>query len=216
MKDRIMIDASIILHQDSLFDLTRILRDYYEDKIVISKKLIEMLKSVFIDNDQSNINMLNQLAIQFEIKENISNPELIKNFLIQNSDNIKLYESSEINNEDLYGNLLKLTESRDITQILYEEWEFLTTNSWLIAKFRAAFDKIVEAGGVAVQVSQKAFDKAVRKTLKKPEGDISPNDKILATGKWIAVGGSAIADLLIPVAGAIVTVASGIFLLCDP
>jgi len=74
----------------------------------------------------------------------------------------------------------------------------------------------LEAGGTALYASKQAFEMAARNTIKKPEGELSPNDKLKATAKWVAVCGSVLADFLIPIPGAILNAASGLFLLCDP
>lgn len=135
---------------------------------------------------------------------------------VKYSEHIVRYSKTNSYKHQVYQNLLYQTGNEWIPQILFEEWEFLITNSWLISKVRFAYDKIVESSGTAISISKHTFEVVVRRTLKKAEGDLSPNDKLKATAKWIAVGGSALADFVLPVPGAILNTASGIFLLCDP
>lgn len=45
-------------------------------------------------------------------------------------------------------------EDEWVTQVMVEEWEFLMTHSWLFAKTRAIYDRIVNAGGKAFYVTK--------------------------------------------------------------
>lgn len=101
--------------------------------------------------------------------------------------------------------------------ILFEEWSFLITNSWLFSKTREAFDKMVEAGGSAIHLSRERFDSVVRKTLKKdPSEPMTGSDRTRAAAKWVAVGGPAILSLVEPISAATSSAAAGYFLMYDP
>jgi hypothetical protein len=76
---------------------------------------------------------------------------------------------------------------------------------------------MVEAGGKAIQVSQRFFDLLVRHALKKkPDEPLTPSNRVRAAAKWIAVGGPAILGVIEPISGAVASATSGYFLLFDP
>lgn len=218
MKDRIMLDASMILHRDSLNQLLGLAKADALDSVIVSGAFIRMLES-FVDERPYNIrrSSLYNLSEFFQIPINLISRTSIREFLsiLQNS-GISIYERKGSFDNEIFKNLYEQTNDELLAEILFEEWEFLTTNSWITAKTRAAFDAIVEAGSVAICLSQKAFEVAVRKTIKKPTGNLSPNDKVKAAAKWIAVGGSVVADFVSPIPGVILNLSSGLFLLCDP
>lgn len=208
-----MIDASMILHQESLYQMIELAKANALGQIVISDTFVKIIEDPNASND-----LFSRLSKFFEIDEELIDKEAIKKFLFSDeySVNIERYYQENSHNDKFYKKLSEAAENELIGQILFEEWDFLATHSWLLAKVRAAFDKIVEAGGTAIYVSKLAFEVAVRKSIKKPEGQLSPNDKLRATAKWVAVGGSVLIDSIVPTGGAIFKMASGIFLLCDP
>jgi hypothetical protein len=124
-------------------------------------------------------------------------------------------------------------------EVMFEEWEYLMNHSWLFSKTRAIYDHVVDAGSNALYVTKKKLEQAVRatkeaaedasdaivkgsdalvgKTIKKSTYDkISPNDRVRALAKWVAVGGSAATSLMVPIAGVAVGTVTGLFLLYDP
>lgn len=218
MADRTMIDASMVLHRDSLNQLIGLSKAGALGQIVISDAFVRMIEDSYEDDRNFRNALFSILSRHFEVEEYLIDKEGIREFLFSErySENIVRYRKTNSYKHQVYQNLINQTGNEWITQILFEEWEFLTTNSWLIAKLRTAFDKIVEAGGTAIYISKQAFEIAVRKSIKKPEGELSPNDKLKATAKWVAVGGSVLSDFVAPVSGAILNAASGMFLLCDP
>jgi len=118
---------------------------------------------------------------------------------------------------NMYAEFSIPQESEWITQIVFEEWGFLTTQSWLLAKVRKPFDHMIEAGATAIEISKKTMEKAIRTTVKKdPTLDLSFKDKAVAVAKWVAVGGSSASSLIEPVTGAVISFAAGMFLLYDP
>ncbi|MGB2525768.1 MULTISPECIES: hypothetical protein [Flagellimonas] len=218
MEDRVMVDVSMLLHRDSLNQMIGLAQAGALGQIVVSDTFVRMFGEAFNNNSEFGEIALSSLSFHFEIDENLIDINGIRTFLFSKeySENIVRYSSENFNENEIFTNLLNQTEDDWIAEILFEEWEFLTTNSWLVCKFRAALDKIVEAGGTAIHVSKRAFETFVRKTIKKPQGDLSPNDNIRAFGKWIAVGGSVLAGFTMPVTSAILTGASGVFLIYDP
>jgi hypothetical protein len=104
-----------------------------------------------------------------------------------------------------------------LPQVILEEWVFLQEESWISARIRAAFDKMIEAGGTCVELGQNAFDKVVRKTLKRDnDEELDRYDRMRAIGKWLAAGGVPALSLANPLAGALAGVGAGLFLLVDP
>jgi hypothetical protein len=111
-------------------------------------------------------------------------------------------------------------ENPRIREIILEEWEFMNTHSLIFSRIRKAMDAMVNAGAAALTVSKKAAEKLIRKTLKLPDdASISTNETLRAACKWVALGGPSIWQIIEPVSGAalvVATGAAGVFLQYDP
>jgi hypothetical protein len=114
---------------------------------------------------------------------------------------------------EFYGALGEVTESSIVRDLLFEEWFFLTHESWVISRIKSPFVAMVDAGELGVEV----LNKLVRRTLKQPASDtVRTVDRLRALGKWAAVGGPPALILLNPIVGAVATGVAGGFLLLDP
>lgn len=103
--------------------------------------------------------------------------------------------------------------SRAAQEVLFEEWFFLTHESWVVSRVKASFKAFVKGGELGVEV----LNKLTRKTLRKDASHVVRRvDRLRALGKWIAVGGGAGAGLLGPIGGAVGAGVAGGFLLLDP
>jgi hypothetical protein len=113
-----------------------------------------------------------------------------------------------------HGALGEHVNSVMLQDILFEEWFFLTHESWLVSRIKAPFHAIVRAGEVGVEL----LNPIVRKTLKKDASHVVRSaDRVRTLGKWIAMGGPAAVALLNPIVGALaVSPVAGGFLLLDP
>ena len=209
MPNTAMLESSMLLHRDSANYLLALAKNGMLENMYVSARLMEMAnakvkfvrrfgKYLEIPNRQIDLNTFQQLIN--EIKRN---------------DSIHKYKPKIDNVQHL--NFHKHIKDEIVAQVLYEEWEFLTTNSWLFSKARKIFDEVVTLGGIAIHVSQEQFDNFVRLSLKKNNDlPLTPNDRVRAAAKWVAIGGPAILGLINPIAGALSSTASGVFLLCDP
>lgn len=209
MPNTAMLESSMFLHRDSANYLLALAKNGLLENMYVSARLMDMEnakakyvrlfgKYLEIPTRQIDLNTFQQLI--YEIKHN---------------DSIYKY-THKIDNIN-HVNFHKYIKDEFIAQIIYEEWEFLTTNSWLFSKTRKIFDEMVNLGGTAVHISQEQFDKFIRLSLKKSDDQpITPNDRVRAAAKWVAIGGPAILGVINPVAGALSSTVSGIFLLCDP
>lgn len=107
-----------------------------------------------------------------------------------------------------------------VRQILIEEWEFLTSSSWITAKTRKTFEAFLKGGAAAIEWGTNKFDFLAAKTLKIPPhqfpNGLKPKQRLRAASKWIAVGGSAAAVLLTPPAALATSAVAGYFMLFDP
>ena len=253
MADKVMIDVTMVLHRDSLYQLRGLANENLVGELVISDAFVRMIEASYEREifDDAYFSILSRF---FQIPEEVIDKAAVRDFLQSEAfaRNIARYSRTLSYEHEVYQNLIKQTGNEWITQIVFEEWEFLTTNSWLFAKLRAVYDMMVEAGATAIQVSKEAFENAFKKlkekyqatkedinellekirdtlndlseqakrdidslirlTLKKKYGDeISPNDRVRALAKWVAVGGASAAGVA-PLA----IFAANAFLLCDP
>ncbi len=105
-------------------------------------------------------------------------------------------------------------------QSILQEWIFLQEQSWIVAETRGVFDQIKKAGIECLELGKKALDKIVRKTRGKEEEElITPLDRLITLGKWVAAGGGAVAagGIALPPALAItVAISPSFFVLVDP
>jgi hypothetical protein len=218
MADRAMVEASMLLHRDSANYLLAIARTGRLD-VVISKRLLDLAASepeVLIRNvaprlgilpRELDVSVIRHLARELQpIVEGYTLPP--------ESDRSHWYDGG---NRPFRTALFDLVADELTADILFDEWYFLTSESWLYSKTRQAFDAFVEAGGTAIHMSGRLFDRVTRVTLKKqPDADVAPASRVRAAAKWVAVAGPAILSVVEPISGALTTAASGFFLLVDP
>jgi hypothetical protein len=106
-------------------------------------------------------------------------------------------------------------------ECILEEWVFLQERSLISSRLRRPFDRMVQAGGVGIEMGKRAFDTAVRKTRRKDQQvEITHVDRVIAVGKWTVIGSSAaIASNLITPPGGVIfgaNIATGLMFLIDP
>jgi hypothetical protein len=100
-----------------------------------------------------------------------------------------------------------------VREVLFDEWFFLTHESWVVSRIKAGFQAIARAGEAGIEL----LNPIVRKTLKKDASEIIETaDRMRALGKWIAVGGPTVVGILNPIIGLGVGTVAGGFLLLDP
>lgn len=112
---------------------------------------------------------------------------------------------------------LQFHRNEVVDSVISEEWQFLMTRSAVMSRYRRSFAAMIRRGAVAVEFGAAYVDRAIRKSLKKPETEIlSRVDRYRAVGKWIAVSGPSVAALIEPITAAVGGAAAGVFLLLDP
>lgn len=213
MGERAMLEASMLLHRDSLNQLRGLAHADAFSGYFISDAFVRMLEFDL----QFALNTLGRYyGIATQLVDGAAAFQFIRES--ENKQALNRYRrSGAADRGEMYREFLIPHESEWITQIVFEQWEFLTTQSWLYAKVRRAFDHMIEAGATAVEVSKKRMEKAIRTTVKKdPALDVTAKDAARAVAKWVAVGGSSTSSLIEPVTGAVVSAAAGMFLLYDP
>jgi hypothetical protein len=122
-----------------------------------------------------------------------------------------------------YSNLLEeLPEEaelsvRAITPTVFEEWVFLQEQSWVVARLERTFRTMRDAGALIIEGGKRTVDDLTRRALHRgPADPITQLDRLRVCGKWIAVGGAPLLQLVHPLAGALVGSAGGLFCLLDP
>jgi hypothetical protein len=208
-----MLEASLLLHRDSLNQLRGLHHADAFSGYFVSDAFVQ-----FLDLDLRFA--VRTLSRYYGIPQRLIDGPAVLEFIkdVEGRQLINRYRRAEGGEQqDMYREFSSLHETEWITQIVFEEWDFLTTQSWLYAKVRKAFDSMIEAGGTAVEVSKRRMDQAIRSTVKKdPALEVTAKDGVRAIAKWVAVGGSPAASLIGPVTGVLVSAAAGMFLLYDP
>lgn len=218
MADRAMLESSMLLHRDSANYLLALARTGPLD-VVVSQQLLEIAGS-------EPENLARRLAPRLDIPPTAIDLVTTRSLARELTQVVQSYRLPPESERPLWYDggarlfrdaLQEWTRDELTTQVLFEEWHFLTGESWLFSKTRQAFDAMVEAGGTAIHMSGRLFDRVVRQTLKKgPEEPLTPGNRARAAAKWVAVGGPAILGVVEPISGAVSTAASGYFLLVDP
>jgi len=218
MAERAMLESSMLLHRDSANYLLALAR-VGPMEVVVSKRLLEIAGS-------EPESLARRLAPRLDIPPAVMDLATTRVLARELSQVVETYRLPPESDRPLwydegarffYDHLQEWTKDELAAQILFEEWHFLTGQSWIFSKTRQAFDGMVEAGGTAIHMSSKLFDCVVRKTLRKgPDEPLTPGNRARAAAKWVAVGGPAILSVVEPISGAVSQAASGYFLLVDP
>jgi len=218
MTDRILLESSLLLHRDTVNYLLGLLRTGPLD-VVVSARFLEVALS-------GTDKLVRGLCKTLDIPPRAVDIASVRTLASELHDKIDVYHIPTKQNPPLgydgggslfYDALVEWTKDETTAQVLFEEWYFLNSESWIFSKTRQAFDAMVEAGGKAIHVSSKVFDEIVRKTLKiEPNEALPSGNRVRTAAKWVAVGGPAIFSVVEPISAALSSAAGGFFLLVDP
>jgi hypothetical protein len=87
------------------------------------------------------------------------------------------------------GATLREAYPGSVGAILFEEWLFLQSHSWLAARRRWVFNRFIWAGGIAVEVGRRGYESAVaRARTEMPR--LLTRAGIKGAARWIARSGS--------------------------
>jgi hypothetical protein len=237
MAERAMLDVSMLAHRGTLQRIFRLARQKPEALagLCISQAFFALVEK----RGGSDRDLIKRISRYFMLPPSMIDLKLMRAFFkTRGFKYLEKYSSEreKIRSEYQVGQVI---EDSEIARVVMEEWQFLMTHSWLFAKTRAIYEHIINAGGKAIYTTkqklgkaiestkqaaqgaikstQEIADRLINRTLKKPAGnELSPNDRVCAMGKWIAVGGAGATSLMLPLLGAAVGVAAGMFLLYDP
>ena len=130
------------------------------------------------------------------------------------------FVTQEERNYSIRSNLLQEFGESRILDSLWEEWTFLQQESWIASRSRKVFRRFIKSGAIALETGRDAFDGLAAKTLKLPKKKmpmaLTSRQRLRATAKWVAVGGSSVTALFEPVIGLLGSLAANYFLLMDP
>ena len=208
MPDNAMLDVSMLVHRDSLHQLIGLASAGALENIVLPSALVRMA--------ESPQRMFTRMSQFLDLGRQDTDRYAFERFFPQLLDQVQTYPAESSYEDTVFRNLAEAIQDEDVALLLYQEYEFVTTQSWLFAKVRAGLDRLINAGASALHVSKRQFEMVTRRALKKPEGPLSPNDRVRAAAKWVAVGGTPVWALIEPISGAIGTAIGGFFLLYDP
>lgn len=180
------------------------------DEIYVSDSFVSALK----DPDRSS-----ELWAYFGSPK-ASRPDDVVDFIDRFG--LRRFESSSVNSDFAYreSRRVDLAGSEIVSGVLYEEWLFLTGNSWIGSKSKKSFNALRKAGMVAIDFGRTKLDSALLRTLRQnnvdPPAVLDRRQRLRASMKWVAVGGPPVAGLLEPLVGMLGGVTAGFFLLFDP
>lgn len=241
MSEQAMLDVSLIAHRSSLKRLVKLAdQEGALAGLRVSAALISRLSYEALDRADIERQIHGYFGVPRRMIDIRMMQELIGSPQFRNS--VKPYQSAGgARTQQFRSRLLEDVRERDAWayEVVVEEWEFLRTHSWVFAKTRAIYDRLVNAGADAIYVTKEKLeqaiahvaegakdtghaiirgsDKVVRRTLKKgAEHVVSPNDRVRTIAKWVAVGGGAASALINPVVGVLGVSAGGFFILYDP
>jgi len=217
----LMIDPSLLLswstYRNTIYHLSEFALEFRDLRFYVPRTFLHV-----INQQQAEMPWLYWFFSGADIP---TAPDRISSELANRQDLLIPYDvsSEQLSKYEVFSRHLRKTMRSSgvysdlLPQVILEEWVFLQEQSWISARTRAAFDKMIEAGGICVELGQNAFDKVVRKTLKRDNDDeLYKYDRMKAIGKWLAAGGAPAVSLANPLVGAVVSVGAGLFLLVDP
>ena len=210
-----MIDASSFLNADSLRALSQVIE--YDQDLYIPSSLIRAVE----DRDAApalwSFFGTGRESPSFEDVVRIIGA---RRFQLFPAEGVLAEPHIEGPNQEIRAALLAQANHPLVASIMFEEWLFLTTSSWLGARSKKIFSQFKNAGAVAVDFGKRSVDFLVRRTLRHHQLDVPPpltqSHRIRAAVKWVAVGGSQVLHLLDPLIGAVGSTAAGYFILLDP
>ena len=213
MPDLLMLDPSLFMSRDSF-------------KIVVEGLGNGELKNVRIPSSFASAltkRELTKTVSRFfsDSQKSLSSREIISGLRAGKVELPESYvNSSEWRKTKFETQLFEAVEDTIARQILMEEWDFLTSQSWIAAKTRKAYDAFLKGGAAALEWGGNKFDYLAAKTLKIPPSSIpdglKPKQRLRAAAKWIAVGGASASVFLIPPAAFATTAITGYFCIFDP
>lgn len=242
MEEHAMLDVSMVAHRIPLARMLAMARENPEalSGLAISDALVRLLRGYTERPDSDFVTGL--IHKHFRVPRGMIDLASMREFIeitVERQFVTPYRRESFSEIPPAYRALIDATGNEWVTQIVFEEWEYLMNHSWLFSKTRAVYDHIVDAGGNALYLTKKKLENAVHvtqtaakdtggallkasdfvvgKTIKKPPNEnISPNDRVRALAKWVVVGGSAATGLMVPMLGVAVSAATSMFLLYDP
>jgi hypothetical protein len=153
-------------------------------------------------------------------RDSVPNLGRLTRFLRELRDSEAIYQAGNLPDEAFANSLSIMTRDSVVTEILVEEWLFLTSSSVIASRTKRPFSTFVRAGAVAMEWGRDRFDSAAARVLKLPPDRLPKpllaGQRLRAVCKWIAIGGRSVAPLLGRVAGTAGSLISGIFMLYDP
>ena len=87
---------------------------------------------------------------------------------------LEAYQPSELQRvrTPLLEGMQKETIEEPVQNVLMEEWEFLTSESWIASRLKRSFSAFLRAGAAAIELGGRGFDSLAAKTLKVPQFEI--------------------------------------------
>lgn len=204
--DRLMIDPSLLLHRATF----PAIRDAAKDRLplYVSTTIVNAVMEPTTANRRG--------LVQFvERPSDLANLAQVAGVLRRA--NVRSYEGGPVPGIEVgRSDFLELVGNQFVASVLVDEWSFLLTESWLVARTKKVISAFIDAGAAGLEISEKTFDKLVARTLKKdtPAG-LTKGQRIRGVSKWIAAGGSPATILLGPL-GVIPAGAIAVFLMVDP
>jgi hypothetical protein len=120
-------------------------------------------------------------------------PDTVEIYLPSNDDLARAEESGALT----VANELRRLRGGAVGEILYQEWLFLQSHSWLVASRKWVFGQFIRAGGVAVEVGRRAYERArselpqllTRQGIKRNVRWVAKSSAAFAVTSALGVGG---------------------------
>lgn len=220
ISSNVILDPSLLLVERSLSKVAYTLAELSDDfSFHISRHFYDILQERKSES----------LTIDyFRYTSRLVDIDRVKLFLDENSKYIQKFEMPEWASreyrrsyEAIFQSLpAKYRYEENLHNIIFEEWFFLKEHSWIVARTKRIYNLFIRSGEAGLEFGSRVFDRAVRRTLRMPLSEIVQKaHRLSAIGKWSAVGGPALANLLGPNLQVIADLSAGFlyfFILFDP
>ena len=214
MASQLLLDPSILMTRRGLESVSSLWANRRPVDVWIPE-------SFAITIHDGNANDLEQLYRFFGRRKTSPSRDMLTEFLLLTQNHQwKVSEKDRDILPEFKAVLYSQAKNRLVADILFEEWMFLRTQSWIASRTKRVFKAFIRAGAASVELGRQGLEKVVARTLKISTEEPPPiltKGRVLKTAtKWIAVGGLGVVTQLKGLELALGSAAVGSFFLLDP
>lgn len=190
----VLLDPSLLLGERSFDSVMEYVKQRhfrgYGYRFYIPPKFVELLEDINEESEEVLFYLDKAKSINLSHLRDVIN-------ILRKKQALHTFEIKDTTAEKyatFYGNLLRETGNKTLTEILFQEWIFLNENNFMISRIKKPFNYFIRAGAVCIEFSGKNPDPTSGREEIIPEAE-----KLKILAKWIAMGGTPTKNLTDPI-----------------